>query len=69
MYDFKSNEEIISSLFSLQQIKKKNVSSHKALILRHLHVQVYVLMYMYPEVGKSDDIKSVNNIFGSPVSA
>ncbi len=22
-----------------------------------------------PEVGKSDDIKSVNNIFGSPVSA
>jgi hypothetical protein len=22
-----------------------------------------------PEVGKSDDIKSINNIFGSPVSA
>jgi hypothetical protein len=22
-----------------------------------------------PEVGKSDDIKSVNNIFGNPVSA
>jgi hypothetical protein len=24
--------------------------------------------YSWPEVGKSDDIKSVNNIFGSPVS-
>jgi hypothetical protein len=27
------------------------------------------IRYKSPEVGKSDDIKSVNNIFGSPVSA
>jgi hypothetical protein len=32
MDDFKSNEAIISALFSLQRINKKNVASPKALI-------------------------------------
>jgi hypothetical protein len=30
---------------------------------------INAIIYLYAEVGKSDDIKTVNNIFGSPVSA
>jgi hypothetical protein len=32
-----------------------------------LSIQPFV--YLSSEVGKSDDIKNVNNIFGSPVTA
>jgi hypothetical protein len=50
MHDFKSIEAIISSLFSLQRIYKKNVASPKALILRHVHVQVWYIVHVHVPV-------------------